>query len=85
MEKERSLTEAEIEAIEKDENYKTDSSIPAMTTAPQGAPLSQVESGMREADSEQRSRKGQYAEGGSLAQELKREQGQSKVGEPLPQ
>lgn len=54
----------------------TSSNAPPTTTAPNGAPIAQVEAGMREAEAlEQRQgERGQYAEDGSLAQELKKEE-----------
>ena len=54
----------------------TSSTAPPTTTAPTGAPIEQVEAGMREAEAmEQQQRgRGQYAEGGSLSQELRREE-----------
>ena len=54
----------------------TSSTGPPTTTAPTGAPIEQVEAGMRETEAmEQQPRgRGQYAEGGSLSQELRREE-----------
>lgn len=60
----------------------TGSNAPPMTTAPEGATLQQVESGMREAKADRRGRN-QYAEGGSLAQDLKKEK-KKQAGEPIP-
>lgn len=47
-----------------------------MTTAPAGASIEQVEAGMREADAVEQPQggRGQYAEDGSLAQELRRQE-----------
>ena len=75
LEKERLLTEAEIAALD-DDAPTSSSNAPPMTTAPTGAPMDQVEAGMREAEAmEQQQRgRGQYADDGSLAQELKREE-----------
>lgn len=61
----------------------TGSNAPPMTTAPEGATFQQVESGMREVETGQRGRS-QYAEGGSLAQELKKQDIEKQAGEPMP-
>lgn len=61
----------------------TGSNAPPTTTAPHGAPLQQVESGMREAEADQRGG-GQYAEDGSSAQDLRKEDRGMKAGEPMP-
>lgn len=76
LEKERLLTEAEIAALD-DDAPTSSSNAPPMTTAPTGAPIDQVEAGMREAETmeqQQRRGRGQYADDGSFAQELKREE-----------
>ena len=80
LEKERLLTEAEIAAV--DGNAPTTSSnAPPTTTAPNGAPIEQVEAGMREAEALERRQgeRGQYAEDGSLAQELKKKEEREKA------
>lgn len=75
LEKERLLTEAEIAALD-DDAPTTSSNAPPTTTAPTGAPIEQVEAGMREAEAveQQQGGRGQFAEDGSLAQELRREE-----------
>lgn len=68
------LTESEIAAL--GDNAPTSSSnAPPITTAPNGAPIEQVEAGMREAEAmeQQQGGRGQYAEDGSATQERKRE------------
>ena len=80
LEKERRLTEKEVAAL--DDDAPTSSTGPPMTTAPIGAPIEQVEEGMREAEAmeleqeqeQEQGGRGQYAEDGSLAQELRREE-----------
>lgn len=83
MEKERLLTESEIEALD-DDVPVTSSDGPPLTTAPPGASTEQVEAGMREArlvEEHRRGRKGQYAESGSLAHDQRREHHAKKAGE----
>lgn len=75
LQKERLLTEAEIDALD-DDAPTTSSNAAPTTTAPTGAPIEQVEAGMREAEAleQQPEGRGQYAKDGSLAQDLKREE-----------
>ena len=68
LEKERLLTEAEIEAL----NKPSSSSDTPTTTAVPGAPLDQVEAGMGSPQGRQPS--SGYAPGGSLAKELAKEE-----------
>ena len=68
MEKERLLTEAETAAL----NNKNPSPL-ATTTAPVGAPINEVEAGMHR-EGEEHAAPAPYAEGGSLAKELAREE-----------
>ena len=78
------LTESEIAALDEDSPV-TSSDGPRMTTAPPGASTEEVEAGLREADlieEQKRGRKGQYSEGGSLAQDQRREEHGKKAGEP---
>lgn len=85
LEKERLLTESEIAALD-DGAPVTSSNGPPMTTAPPGAPIGQIEAGMREAElveQQQRGGTGQYAEGGSLAEDRRREEHGKKAGEPM--
>lgn len=55
-----------------------ESSPPLTTTAPAGAPIEEVQAGLRhrtdDGDDAQEEGSAQYAEGGSLAKELKRQQ-----------
>lgn len=99
LEKERLLTEAEVAAINKAESTSsastsdhptTEAAPPLTTTAPPGAPLEEVQAGMHQhaadGDAAQEEGSARYAEGGSLAKELKREQeeaaaAKAKVGE----
>ena len=79
------MTEAELAKIEAevaaDPEYKPSTSAAApTTTAPPGASIEEVQAGMREvtrdaatATAEPREGEAQYAEGGSLAQELAKE------------
>ncbi len=86
LEKERLLTEAEIAALD-DDAPATSSNAPLMTTAPPGASVQQIEAGMREAafiEQEQRGRTGQYAEGGAVAEDLRKEERGKKAGETRP-
>lgn len=77
LEKERLLTEAELEALNKDNNDNeassstTTTSPPAKTNAPDGAPIDEVRTGLH---SEVQEEESPYAPGGSLGRELKREQ-----------
>ena len=73
LEKERLLTEAEIAALDHDTSDPTQS--PPTTTAPEGAPIEQVQEGMFRAAAQEGLREGEeakYAEDGSLAKELRR-------------
>lgn len=74
LEKERLLTESEIAALG-DDAPTSSSNAPPITTAPNGAPIEQVEAGMREAEAmeQQQGGRGQYVEDGSATQERKRE------------
>lgn len=87
LEKERLLTEAEVAALSKDDSNPSasssdpptdESSPPLTTTAPAGAPIEEVQAGLHhrtdDGDDAQEEGSAQYAEGGSLAKELKREQ-----------
>ena len=67
LEKERLLTEAEIEAL----NEPSSSTLPQTTTGAEGAPSSDVEVRMHSQDGEPSS--SGYAPGGSLARELAKE------------
>lgn len=77
LEKERLLTEAELEALNKDNNGNEASSStsttspPAKTSAPDGAPIDEVRTGLH---SEAQKEEAPYAPGGSLGRELKREE-----------
>lgn len=77
LEKERLLTEAELEALNMNNNDKEASSStdttspPATTSAPDGAPIDEVRTGLH---SEAQEEEAQYAPGGSLGRELKREE-----------
>ena len=75
LEKERLLTESEIAALG-DDAPTTSSNAPPTTTAPTGAPIGQVDAGMREAEAVHQQQRGrvQYAEDASLAQERRREE-----------
>lgn len=87
LEKERLLTEEEAAALKQSDSTPsastadhptTDTSPPLTTTAPDGAPLEEVQAGMHhhldDGDDAQKEESAPYAEGGSLAKELKREQ-----------
>ena len=79
------LTESEIAALD-DDVHATSSDAPPITTAPPNAPIQQVEEGMREAtfiEERERGRRGQYAEGGSLEEDRKRQEREKKAGEPV--
>ena len=77
LEKERLLTEAELEALNKDNNDNAASSStittspPAKTSAPDGAPIDEVRTGLH---SEAQEEEAPYAPGGSLGRELNREE-----------
>ena len=74
LEKERLLTEAEMEALD-DDAPATSSDSPPTTTAPSGATIEQVEAGMREAeimDQQQQRGRGQHPEGSPSSQDLRR-------------
>ncbi|KAM0795000.1 hypothetical protein BDR22DRAFT_894586 [Usnea florida] len=74
LEKERLLTEAEIAALD-DDAPATSSDGPPTTTAPIGAPIEQVEDGMREAeimDQQQQRGRGQHPEGSRSSQDLRK-------------
>ena len=61
------------------------SSAPPVTTAPPGASAREVEAGRLEVEAiEQRQQpsRAKYAEGGSLAQDLREKEGKKKAGEP---
>ena len=75
LEKERLLTEAEIAALH-DDVPTTSSNAPPTTTAPPGAPIEQVEAGMKDAEAVEEQQRGsvQYTGNGSLAQDLKSEE-----------
>lgn len=86
LEKERLLTEAEVAALKKADSTPSTStsdpstnetSPPLTTTAPAGASLEEVQAGMHhhpeDGDEAQEEGGAPYAEGGSLAKELKRE------------
>ena len=102
LEKERALTEKEIEEIEKQyvaekENIQTGDQIPlaglpsvTTTTAPPGASLEEVRAGMIEVEKAEEEAKFEhnqdegtatYAEGGSLAKEMKKEAEAKKAAE----
>lgn len=76
LEKERLLTEAELEALNKDNNDNEASSStittspPAKTSAPDGAPIDEVRTGLH---SEVQEEEAPYAPEGSLGRELNRE------------
>lgn len=85
LEKERLLTESEIAALD-DDAPATSSGDPPTTTAPPDASIEQVEAGMKEADlqdQQERGRRGEYAEGGSLAEDSKKQEQGKKAGEPV--
>lgn len=86
LEKERLLTEAEVDALNKADSAQSTStsdpptaetSPPLTTTAPVGAPLEEVQAGLHhhpdDGDDAPEQEDAPYAEGGSLAKELKRE------------
>lgn len=78
LEKERLLTEAELEALNMDKNDNEASSSAATTSAPDGAPIDEVKTGLHfEAQHEE----APYAPGGSLGIELKKEQEESQAKE----
>lgn len=87
LEKERLLTEAEIAALDEDDDVPIgSSSAPPTTTALPGAPIRDVESGMYEPQ-EVESPGGtvepkKYAEDGSLAQYERETRHGKKAGEP---
>ena len=63
----------------------TSSNAPPLTTAPTGASMREVEAGRLDAEAiEQWQQRGraQYAEGGSLAQDLREKEGKWGAGEP---
>ena len=75
LEKERLLTEAEMAALD-DDAPATSSEGPSTTTAPSGAPIEQVEAGMREAEiMDQQQQRGRDPHPGSSpsSQDLRRE------------
>lgn len=84
LEKERLLTEAELKALNKDSNDNeassstTTTSPPATTSAPDGAPMDEVRTGLH---SEAKEEKALYAPGGSLGRELKREEEERQANE----
>ncbi|MCJ1465593.1 hypothetical protein MMC07_004212 [Pseudocyphellaria aurata] len=86
LEKERLLTEAEVDAVNRADPTSststsdpptTESSPPLTTTAPAGATIEEVQAGMHHHpdgdDDGQEQESAPYADGGSLAKELKRE------------
>ena len=91
LEKERLLTEAEITQLQRDGAASERHAHPLTTTAPEGAPIEQVQEGMQHAGSLEeepgmvRAGEGeaQYAEGGSLAIELAKEKQKGQAGEPV--
>ena len=72
LEKERLLTEAEFAALN-DNNGSTSSS--DTTTAPEGAPIDEVQAGLHASEAQEGS--ASYAPGGSLAKELAREKAEA--------
>lgn len=81
LEKERAVTEAEMEAIQAriaaDEPGEYTG--PRTTTAPEGASLEEVQAGMYEAAEAAQSGEAEYAEGGSLARSMREEKAQEEA------
>lgn len=78
------MTEAELEALNKDHNDNEASSSantaspPVTTSAPDGAPMDEVRTGLH---SEAPDEEAPYAPGGSLGRELKREEEERRAKE----